>query len=936
MRNDRLITASLRAAAVIMMVLLGACGAKGGNDNRGAAGNNLAAGHYRAAYIEAKKILQRDGKNAPAWLLLGKATLMLGDPKQAVSDLQHADSNGVPFEQWAVPMARALLAMHQYDKLIKTVKPDDTLPGKTKVQVLVLRGDALLRLGTVAAAKRAYEDALGENPSSASALAGLANAAVAEHDLDSAGNYAKKALALTPDDPTAWMAKGNVAYAAGDFAAAEKAYDKAVNLKGEHVLPQDRYDMIARLADTQIQQNKLVPALAHIHTLEKMSPTQPYGHYLHAAADFKKGQWDDAISELQQVLKVVPDNEPAQLLMGAVNFAKNNLAQAEMYLSNVIGSDPKNAAARHLLALTLYKEGDSQQAVDVLRAGNGSQHQSDARLLADLRAEAAEGTRFFGSEMTPQSTAAQPVQAELGHAAKVVSSGNLEEAIRLLRTMPKGTGSQEFDRNRLLAAAYLRSGREREAEKLIEGYSHSHPKLVAGHVLYGMVLVAGHKYHAARREFVEANRLEPRNVVSLISLGTLDSLQSRFDDAQGRFEAALKIDPHNALALVGLGELATTQGKTEQAIQYLRSATQAAPKMAAPYLDLALIYSKKGNFPEAVTITQALLDKTPDDPAALNAVGAAQLNARHFKDALDPLQKAVKAAPGVPLYRMNLARAQILNHHFKAAEHNLGKVVSAVPNEVVAVEMLAFLKARDNDLKGALALANRLRAKGATRVAGEVLAGDLYMLGKDYGKADEAYTRALKSHGSRAVVFRVFQARKAENSATADHVLRSWLDKHPSDESARMVLGQYYIGRRKLKAAASELERVLKKYPDNVAALNDLGWLYAVQKDPKGLKYAKKAYKLAPKAYPIQDTYGWALVSAGNATDALPILQAAADQVPNDAEVHYHLAVAQARTGDTSGATETLREVLKGNAEFTDRSEAEKLYKELTQPSSGH
>src|SRR3546814_11065054 len=97
-----------------------------------------------------------------------------------------------------------------------------------------------------------------------------------------------------------------------------------------------------------------------------MTP-QPYPHYLHAVVLYKQGHFDDAISQLQQVLKSLPDNPQAQMLMGAVNYAQGNYGQTEMYLSNVMGTDPKNVEARKLLALTLYREGRSRQARDMLR-----------------------------------------------------------------------------------------------------------------------------------------------------------------------------------------------------------------------------------------------------------------------------------------------------------------------------------------------------------------------------------------------------------------------------------------------------------------------------------------------------------------------------------------------------------------------------------------
>ena len=78
------------------------------------------------------------------------------------------------------------------------------------------------------------------------------------------------------------------------------------------------------------------------------------------------------------------------------------------------------------------------------------------------------------------------------------------------------------------------------------------------------------------------------------------------------------------------------------------------------------------------------------------------------------------------------------------------------------------------------------------------------------------------------------------------------------------------------KPAAEQFELVLKAFPNNVDALNNLAWIYTEQKDPKAVATAERAYKLAPKSAAVQDTYGWALVEADQAKTALPILAEAA------------------------------------------------------------
>ena len=73
---------SVRHAMVLLGigVLLAGCGLVGGHGNLAKGDQYQAEGNYRAAYIEAKRVLQSNDKDGNAWLLLGRASLLLGNP----------------------------------------------------------------------------------------------------------------------------------------------------------------------------------------------------------------------------------------------------------------------------------------------------------------------------------------------------------------------------------------------------------------------------------------------------------------------------------------------------------------------------------------------------------------------------------------------------------------------------------------------------------------------------------------------------------------------------------------------------------------------------------------------------------------------------------------------------------------------------------------
>lgn len=913
-------TLTIASALLCLGLLLSGCGAASGNGNLQAGEKYQAEGKYRAAYIEAKKVLQRDSKSGGAWLLLGQASLMLGKPTDALNNLQHARDNGVPKAQWVVPTAQALRASHQFDKLLKTISTDKLKDPDTKGRVYVLRGDAFLGMNLLEQAKQSYQDAVALDPNNAGALSGLAMVSATDGHPDAASAYVQKALAASPDNPKTWMIKGDIAFNRHDFAGAESDYQKALGFKHPDWLPQDRFYTTTRLANAQAQQRQYDKALDNVELLEKMSPQQPYPHYLHAAILYEQGHLDQAVSELQQVLKTQPNNPQAQFLMGAVNYAQSNYSQAEMYFSNVLGMDQKNAQAHRFLALTLYRSGRSSQALEALRPAVPGKP-SDTQLMAMLQRAVANGIGQPGTR--------GPGKGE------TLASGDKSEAIRLLESMPAGAASTASAKIAMQVLGDLNKHRIKEALDTASSYATKHPKDSSAHLLYATALVVAGKHTQARAQYTEAHKLDPNNLAALLSLGNLDAMEGHVKEATGHYETVLTKDPKNVQAMNALGRLDLQQGNRSDATSRFKQAIEAAPKNPAAYLSLMVIYSQGGQNDEAVKTAQRLVKALPGNPAALNALGAVELNAGHQDKALEPLQKAVKLAPKVPLYRINLARAQIINKDTKHARDNLSQVVRAHPGQVEAVTLLAFMKLQEHDLPGALSLAQALQNHAPAKAAGLTLEGDLYTADKSWKKAARAYQQGLKIAYERPLVIKYFLALSKGTSKDPEHVLQDWLSKHPDDAAMRLVLGQYYIDHDHNDKASVQYKRVLKAYPANISALNNLAWIYTEQRNPEGLVLAEKAYKLAPQSPYIADTYGWALIAGNKPKQALPVLQKAAKAVPHAADIHYHLAVAQAHTGDTAGARATLEPLMKPDVDFQDKGAAEKLYRTLGSTEAG-
>jgi tetratricopeptide (TPR) repeat protein len=111
-----------------------------------------------------------------------------------------------------------------------------------------------------------------------------------------------------------------------------------------------------------------------------------------------------------------------------------------------------------------------------------------------------------------------------------------------------------------------------------------------------------------------------------------------------------------------------------------------------------------------------------------------------------------------------------------------------------------------------------------------------------------------------------------------------------------------------LDGAVADWSLALSLKPDDAQALNSLGWCWVEQE--KNLDLAidllTRAVHLAPNDANIRDSLGWAEVKSGKTEEGLKLLQSAAAQKPDMAELIAHLADTYRRLGRDKEASATF------------------------------
>ncbi len=146
----------------------------------------------------------------------------------------------------------------------------------------------------------------------------------------------------------------------------------------------------------------------------------------------------------------------------------------------------------------------------------------------------------------------------------------------------------------------------------------------------------------------------------------------------------------------------------------------------------------------------------------------------------------------------------------------------------------------------------------------------IYYQAKQYDQARAAYERMLAKFGE-----------DYESSEVRDVV-----------REARLVLSNIEVQSGTMPAAEEWLQQVLDEFPQDVSALNDLGYLWADQGKHlnRALRMTQYAVSQDPENDAYRDSLGWALYRLGRYEEALPHLQHAAAVDSPDGVILDHLA----------------------------------------------
>jgi tetratricopeptide (TPR) repeat protein len=575
-------------------------------------------GQFNDAISEYKKALDLDQNNASIYAEMADTYLRAQRVREAVSAAQSAikiDANNIDAHKILASVYTSMLgdgggqpinqdtinlAIHEFEEIGRI--------DSSETQSFLMLGRLYQAKGDSKKAEEIYTKLLGTQPGSEDGVTALARLQMDAGNNKEAVSLLEKFVGDHPDADSAYEALGQAYANLEQFDKAADAYRQAA------ALDPDNLDLKKALAQALFFGEKLDDAANLYLDLLKQDPND--GMALLRLGQIYREQKRYAQSHvyLQQATKNFPDNVEVQfnmvllerdegLLTDALDRVQDILKRTEKANGRYSESDKQNRRVFLSHQAQIDEElGRYEDEIAVWKELKTIMPSNDGRIDRSIvdayRASKNLDKALEYSEQAlkehPDSTALKLARADM-----IAEKGRLEEGIKALQQMTKGT-DEDLEVLSMMANVYQRAKKSDEAQNIAETIVKQFPDNPTAYFQEGAIYERIKKYNEAERAFRKALDLEKDNPAILNYLGyMLADRGTKLDEAVSLIEKALKQDPTNGAYLDSLGWAYFRQNKLDLAEEYLTKALKFSGADATVNDHIGDLYFKTQRFEQA-------------------------------------------------------------------------------------------------------------------------------------------------------------------------------------------------------------------------------------------------------------------------------------------------------------------------------------------------
>jgi tetratricopeptide (TPR) repeat protein len=441
------------------------------------------------------------------------------------------------------------------------------------------------------------------------------------------------------------------------------------------------------------------------------------------------------------------------------------------------------------------------------------------------------------------------------------------------------------DAREVVTAFYIRSGQYDKAQKQLEALLALNKGKGGGNAFMLIAGLLGRQQdkQAALDVMQRLVNTRPNDPNALVALSHLAVRAGVLDKAEQAIKRVVALEPDRVDANVQLARILAMRGKSSESLKLLKTIVKKHPKD----VNLRTIYARSLEDDKQTDKAYAqfkIVDKqSPGNPEILRALGLVAVELGHVGEGEKYFLRLSRSSPA----------------YESESSYYLGRIAEEYhKNPDMAIKWYSRVDQNSNNyLESQIRIALLLAQKGEVDQARGQLS-------------------AITPQGPGELV-RIYLAdgqilRSADRPQEAVEVYTSGLKELPdnADLLYARAMTEEKIGQ--FGMMEKDLKRILARDPDNVDALNALGYSLAdrTQRYKEALGYIKRALQLRPDSYFVLDSMGWVHYRLGHYQQAVSYLRRALD-ASSDSEIAAHLTEVLWVMGNKQAAREVWDKALK-------------------------
>ncbi|MDQ6960437.1 MAG: tetratricopeptide repeat protein [Mariprofundaceae bacterium] len=468
-----------------------------------------------------------------------------------------------------------------------------------------------------------------------------------------------------------------------------------------------------------------------------------------------------------------------------------------------------------------------------------------------------------------------------------------------------------------LAELFLQHGQVKEAQKQVDTLLDMHglePEIEEKTLLlHARILTLNGKHADAIQVLKQMLKKNPESFTVRMMLIRLMEKEGRFDEAHQMIREGIKLNAHIRLYHID-AELYIRQGKLKKARRSLETLRKLAPNQSGPVLMLSRLALRQGDVIEAEEVLRKFLAGHPRDLSVSNALGRLLVQQKRGREAIaiyeDISRKIgenteVLTALGLLYYQQRDYR-----HAADRFRQALGKHASSQARFYLAASLEAMGKKTEAEK-----IYRRIKHNSASYTDAQLRLAAMDLQAEQTDVALSRIRAVIRENPEVGNAYALLSSALLHQKKYRQLLVETEIALGLPEVSVQLLFNRAaaFEGLKQYEKAAGQIKKLFIVEPDNIEALNFLGYLYAEQgiRLDEAEKLILRALKQKPGNGYYLDSLAWVYYKRGEYDKALSFQRKAVDKIQDDPVMQEHLGDILWRAGKPAAARDVWKKALR-------------------------